>query len=42
MESKYKKLMNITKKKQTHRYREKTSGYQWAEGRGSNKIGVEY
>ena len=25
----YNKLMNITKKKQTHRYREQTSGYQW-------------
>ena len=25
--------MNITKKKQTHRYREQTSGYQWGEGR---------
>ena len=25
---KYRKLMNITKKKPTHRYREKTSGYQ--------------
>ena len=26
--------MNITKKKQPHRYREQTSGYQWGEGRG--------
>ena len=26
------KLVNITK--QTHRYREQTSGYQWGEGRG--------
>ena len=26
---KYNKLMNITKKKWTHRYREQTSGYQW-------------
>ena len=26
--------VNITKKKQTHRYREQTSGYQWEEGRG--------
>ena len=25
--------MNITKKKQAHRYREQTSGYQWGEGR---------
>ena len=24
--------MNITKQKQTHRYREQTSGYQWGEG----------
>ena len=35
MESKkHSKLVNITKKKQTHRYREQTSGYQWGEGRG--------
>ena len=31
---KYNKLVNKTKKKQTHRYREGTSGYQWGEGRG--------
>ena len=31
---KYDKLVNKTKKKQTHRYREQTSGYQWGEGRG--------
>ena len=31
---KYNKLVNKTKKKQTHRYRERTSGYQWGEGRG--------
>ena len=24
--------VNKTKKKQTHRYREQTSGYQWGEG----------
>ena len=24
--------MNITRKKQTHRYREQTSGYQWGGG----------
>ena len=38
---KYNKLVNKTKKKQTHRYREQTSGYQWGEesgGRGS--IGI--
>ena len=28
---KYKKLANITKKKQTHRDREQTSGYWWRE-----------
>ena len=34
MESKkYNKLVNITKQKQTHRYREKNSGYQWGERR---------
>ena len=31
---KYNKLVNTTKKKQTHRYREQTSGYQWGEGKG--------
>ena len=45
MESKkYNKLVNITKKKQTHRYREQTSGYQcgWGEWDGQTlgcKIG---
>ena len=41
MESKkYNKLVNITKKKQTHRYREQTSGHQWGEERGGANIGV--
>ena len=32
MESKkYNKLVNISKKKQTYRYGEQTSGYQWGE-----------
>ena len=31
--------MNITKKKQTHRYREQTSGYQWEEERAKGKAG---
>ena len=26
-------LVNKTKKKQTHRYREQTNGYQWGEGK---------
>ena len=34
---KYNKLVNITKNKQTHRYREQTSGYQWGEGRGEGQ-----
>ena len=29
--------MNITKQKQTHRYREPTSGYQWEEGGGEGQ-----
>ena len=29
--------MNITKQKQTHRYREQTSGYQWGEGSGEGQ-----
>ena len=38
MESKkYNKLVNVTKKNQTHRYREQTSGYQWGEGRGEGQ-----
>ena len=42
------KLVNITQKKQTHRYREQTSGYQWEEGmgerqdRGRGLIGTNY
>ena len=32
--------MNITEKKQTHRYREQTSSYQWGEqGRGNIGVG---
>ena len=32
--------MNITEKKQNHRYREQTSGYQWGEeGEGQYKCG---
>ena len=38
MESKkYNKLVNITKKRQTHRYREQTSGYPWVDGRGEKQ-----
>ena len=33
---KYNKLVTITKKKQTHIYREQTSGYQWGEGGRGN------
>ena len=29
--------MNITKQKQTHRYREQTSSYQWGAGRGKEQ-----
>ena len=29
--------MNITKQKQTHRYREQISGYQWGQGRGEEQ-----
>ena len=37
MESKkYNILVNITKK-QTHRYREQTSGYHWGDGRGQGQ-----
>ena len=37
---KYSKLVTVTKEKETHRYGEQTSGYQWGEGRGRGKIGV--
>ena len=30
--------MNITKQKQTHRYREQTNGYQWREGKWGQGI----
>ena len=41
MESKkYIKVVTITKKKQSHRYREQTSGYQWGEGRGEGQYRV--
>ena len=29
--------MNITKQKQTHRYREQTRDYQWGEGMGEEQ-----
>ena len=35
---KYNKLVNITKKKQTHRYRGQISGHQWVEERGRGKM----
>ena len=34
---KYNKLVNTTKKKETHRYREQINGYQWGEGRGARQ-----
>ena len=34
-----KKVVNIIKKKQTHKYRKQTS--YWVEGRAKGKIGVE-
>ena len=30
---KYNKLVHLTKKKQSHRYREQNIGYEWGEGR---------
>ena len=33
----YSKLVNVTKRKQTHRYREQTSGYQWGERKGEGQ-----
>ena len=41
---KYNKLMNIAKKKQTHRHREQTSGYQWGQhgGRGIKGLLWDY
>ena len=37
---KYNKLVNITKKKQTHRYRKQTRGYQWGKGRREGQDGI--
>ena len=34
---KYDKLVSLTEKKQTHRYREQMRGYQCGEGRGEGK-----
>ena len=34
------KLVDVTKKKQTHRYREQTSSQQWGEGSGEAKYRV--
>ena len=43
MESKkHNKLVNITKKKQTHRYTKQTSGYQWGEGRDRDQAGRRF
>ena len=33
----YNKLVNITKRKQTHRYGEETSGYQWGDRKGEDQ-----
>ena len=35
---KYNELVTIIKKKQTHRSREQTSGYQWGEGKGKGQF----
>ena len=36
---KYNKLVNITKKQQTHGYREQTSGYNWGDkGKGQQRL----
>ena len=36
---KYNKLVNIIKKKKTHRYREQSSGYHWGDGKGNTGVG---
>ena len=38
---KWNKWMNITKQKQTYRYRKQTSVYQWSEGRGEVQDGAK-
>ena len=38
---KYSKLVNINKRKQIHRYREQTHGYQCGEGKGRGNVGLE-
>ena len=37
---KYNKLVTKTKKKQTHRYRKQTGGYQWGESRAKGNTGI--
>ena len=34
---KYNRIVNITKKKQTHRYKERTGGYHWGKERRKRK-----
>ena len=38
---KYNKLVNTTKKNETHRYREQTSGCLWKEGKWEGSISKE-
>lgn len=41
-QSKKIKIVNITKKKkQTHRSREQTSGFQWGEGKKEGQVGIK-
>ena len=37
----YNKLVNITKKKETHGCREQSSGHQWGESRGEGQVRVK-
>ena len=37
---KFNKLVNITKKEKTHRYREQISGYRWGNRMGRDNIGI--
>ena len=38
---KFNRLVNVPKKKQTHKYREQASGYQWKGDKERDSIGVK-
>ena len=39
---KIKQINEYNKKETSHKYREQTSFYQWEDGKGGSKIGLDY